>query len=372
VLVIRHSLGRHPIQTGRDLYGATDPVELKSSRPLSDAARRVLEACLRREAPAITYAFLHRDGQVSLFAGGRADAASGTSIDLNEPLPLYSMTKAITAVATLELLARRGIGLDAMVGDLASSFPFDAHRVRVGDLLAHTSGLPNPFPLRWVHRLEEHAGFDDRAARERTCGKLRAGPPNVRYRYSNVGYWWLDPVIESLSGKPYLAALADLGLPSTTFYPPTARACGHIRRFGILRAVGSVALDRWVLTGHAGTWTCVARHHVDGVAYGGLLGTVAELVPFLGRLLRIADGRAGEMLRQAVVEPRQLENGRVIPMTSALHVGDGFLFKEGGGAGFHSELRAYLNRGCASVLIANASEIDVKRLLSHVDALMME
>jgi len=59
-------------------------------------------------------------------------------------------------------------------------------------------------------------------------------------------------------------------------------------------------------------------------------------------------------------------------MTCALHVGEDFLFKEGGGAGFHSELRAYVAQGCGSVLIANSSEIDVKRILSRLDAVLMD
>jgi len=279
------------------------PLDRESHRPLPDAARRLLTDCLGRQAPAITYAFLHSDGQASIFAEGRADVAASWSIDRDEPLPLYSMTKAITAVATLEHLARRGLGLDAMVRDLVPSFPFRRYPVNVGNLLAHTSGLPNPFPLRWVHRQEDHATFDDGAARERVSSGLRADPPNVRYRYSNIGYWWLDPVIESLSGKPYITALAEIGLPSTTAYPPNAHAIGHIRRFGLLRAVGTIALDRWVLAGSKGRWTRMQRHHVDGVAYGGLLGTVAALVPFLSLLLSIASGSAGPFLRQALIEP---------------------------------------------------------------------
>jgi CubicO group peptidase (beta-lactamase class C family) len=312
--------------------------------------------------------FVNRDGAVWNFAAGRADAADDAPLDASEPLPLYSMTKAITAIAVLELVARRNLDLDALVCDLLPSFPFRAHRVRVGDLLAHTSGLPNPFPLRWVHRPEDHASFDERAARERICRGMRAGAPNVRYRYSNIGYWWLGAVIESLSGKRFLDALADLGLPSTAAYPAGARALGHVRRFGMLRAVGTMALAPWVFAGPAGRWMRIARHHVDGLAYGGLLGTAEGLVPFLCRLLAIARGESGEAIRRALIEPRRLATGSTIPMTAALHVGDGFLFKEGGGAGFHSELRVHVDRGCASAMIANSSEIDVKRLLSEVDA----
>jgi hypothetical protein len=58
-------------------------------------------------------------------------------------------------------------------------------------------------------------------------------------------------------------------------------------------------------------------------------------------------------------------------MTCALHVGRGFLYKEGGGAGFHSELRLYPDQGAASILVGNASELDVKRVLTQVDALFL-
>src|SRR5262249_37559770 len=141
---------------------------------------------------------------------------------------------------------------------------------------------------------------------------------------------------------------------------------------GMLRLVGFVALEPWVFAGPSGRWMRIARHYVDGLAYGGLLGTAAGLVPFLKRALSIARGEAGEAQRRALVEPRRLANGRVVPMTAGLHAGDGFLFKEGGGAGFHSELRIDVARGRASVVIASASEIDVKRLLSDVDAAMLE
>src|SRR6188768_2590656 len=46
-----------------------------------------------------------------------------------------------------------------------------AHEILSGvaSLLAHTSGLPNPFPLRWVHRPQDHAAFDESAVRDRIC-----------------------------------------------------------------------------------------------------------------------------------------------------------------------------------------------------------
>lgn len=341
--------------------------EVPAGRELPERARRRLESAVGREAPAISYAFLYPDGAVSTFVAGRGDVASPAALDPSEPLPLYSMTKTVTAVATLELLARHGMELDADVRELLPEFPFRAQRVTVGDLLAHSSGLPNPFPLRWVHRTQDHAAFVERAARDRISARLRSGPVNVRYRYSNLGYWWLGAVVERLSCKSFVETLAELGLPSTAVYPANAHALGHVRRFSVLRAAAELLLESWVLAGPSGRWMRVARHHVDGLAYGGLLGTAAGLIPLLRRLVGMARGDAGEAQRRALLGPHRLANGQTIPMTAALHIGNGFLYKEGGGAGFHSELRLYPAQGAASIVIANASEIDVKTLLTDVD-----
>src|SRR5688572_10421424 len=97
--------------------------EVTTNRELPERARRRLEKAVGREAPAISYAFLYPDGAVSTFVGGRGDVASPAALDPSEPLPLYSMTKTVTAIATLELLARDGFGLDADVRDLLPDFP---------------------------------------------------------------------------------------------------------------------------------------------------------------------------------------------------------------------------------------------------------
>lgn len=349
----------------------TDRADDSPRRDLPEAAKRRLERAVGRAAPAVTYAFLHADGAVSTFAAGRADVAVDTTLDGREPLPLYSMTKAVTAIATLELLERHGVPLDADVRELLSGFPFRQHRVSVGDLLGHTSGLPNPFPLRWVHQPPDHASFDESAARARACAGLRARLPGVSFRYSNLGYWWLGALVEQLAQEPFAQALGTLGLPCATTYPPQVSALGHVRRFGALRLAGRLLLEPWVLAGPCGAWMRIARHHIDGAAYGGLLGSAEGLVPFLRRLVGIATGAAGDTRRRALLEPHRLTNGRSIPMTAVLHVGRGYLFKEGGGAGFHSELRLYPVQGAASVVIANSSEIDVKRLLADVDASLL-
>ncbi len=44
-----------------------------------------------------------------------------------------------------------------------------------------------------------------------------------------------------------------------------------------------------------------------------------------------------------------------------------YYYKEGGGAGFHSEMRIYPESGLASVLITNRTSFDSRKNLSNLD-----
>jgi hypothetical protein len=58
-------------------------------------------------------------------------------------------------------------------------------------------------------------------------------------------------------------------------------------------------------------------------------------------------------------------------MTLGWHVGDlggiPFFYKEGGGGGFHCEMRVYRAAGVATVVMTNATRFDVKGCLNSLD-----
>ena len=59
----------------------------------------------------------------------------------------------------------------------------------VRQLLAHSSGVPNPIPLRWVHLADRHAAFDEGAALAKVLREhpRLSFPPGSKYAYSNIG-----------------------------------------------------------------------------------------------------------------------------------------------------------------------------------------
>jgi hypothetical protein len=58
-------------------------------------------------------------------------------------------------------------------------------------------------------------------------------------------------------------------------------------------------------------------------------------------------------------------------MTLGWHVGElnglRYFYKEGGGAGFHCEMRIYPSIGLASVIMTNKTSFDSRKELSRID-----
>jgi CubicO group peptidase (beta-lactamase class C family) len=75
--------------------------------------------------------------------------------------------------------------------------------------------------------------------------------------------------------------------------------------------------------------------------------------------------------RSLFYEQQRTAGGKPIVMTLGWHIGElrglRFYFKEGGGGGFHSEMRLYPGTEIATVLITNSTGFDVKRALNAVD-----
>ena len=59
-------------------------------------------------------------------------------------------------------------------------------------------------------------------------------------------------------------------------------------------------------------------------------------------------------------------------MTLGWHIGETqgvrYFFKEGGGGGFHAEMRHYPTKGLASVFMVNSTQFDSSGFLNRVDS----
>jgi CubicO group peptidase (beta-lactamase class C family) len=333
-------------------------------------------------APGFQYVAVSPGGTLHEHAAGWADLATRRPMDLGTTLMAYSMSKTVTAIAVLQLAEAGALRLDDPVSAWLPEQPYGAG-ITLRQLLAHIAGVPAPIPLRWVHPRAAHDAFDEAAA---LAAVLRAhprpaGPPGRRFRYSNIGYWLLGPVVERASGTPFRTlvherVLAPLGLaPGDLGYeiPDAAHhASGYLERWSLLNLARSFLVDPALVGDTLGRWVRLEDHYVNGPAFGGLVGTARAF----GRLLQDQLAPRSVLLdapsRRLLAEPQRLDDGREVPMTPGWHVARRgtrrVLFKEGGGGGFRCMMRLYPDDGIGTVLMTNATSPNVGRLLDRLDA----
>jgi CubicO group peptidase (beta-lactamase class C family) len=316
---------------------------------------------------------------------GAADAAASRPMERATWQMAYSITKAITAIATLRLVDSGVVSLDRPLSHYFSGHPY-GDGVLVRQLLANTAGVPSPAPLSWFTVEGEPL---DRKGRLRD--QLRAHPrltaaPGARYLYTNLGYWLLEEVIQSASGMDFAEYVQRqiFGPVGTAhqigFAPPDKEqmAIGHAARFRPLGILLRAMTNARYWAQPAGRWRRAARVVPFGRSYGGLFCPAAALAPVLADLLRPRPELLSPSSRDAMFEPQHIADGR--PTGSALGwvcgaLGQARYFgKQGGGLGFHGNVRVYPDLGLATVLLANTTEVSagpIDRRSDEIDRLLV-
>jgi CubicO group peptidase (beta-lactamase class C family) len=334
------------------------------------------------KTPGLQYLAVDRSTTLVEHCDGAADLATNRQMTPAASLMAYSMSKTITAAAILQLVDTNTIGLDDSISRYLDVQPY-GDAVTVRHLLSHTSGIPNPIPLRWVHPAAAHESFDERAALDDVLRRhpRLVFPPGSKYAYSNIGYWLLGRIIERVCGQPFVSyvighVLQALGIaPADLGYlirDPSTHASGYLEKYSLVNLVKSFVIDRALIGDYKGRWLRINDHYPNGPAFGGLVGTAGGFASFLQNQLRPGSQLFGDRTRRLLYEAQRTTRGTVIAMTLGWHIGSGpagpFYFKEGGGGGFHSLMRLYLSKGIGTVVMTNATGVNVHRMLDIADA----
>lgn len=314
-------------------------------------------------------------------ASGWADIRQQRSMTSATTMMAYSMTKTLTAIAVLQLVERQQLRLSGNVAEhLPAGIGFHSP-VTIQQLLTHTSGLPNPIPLRWVHLARYAVPFDENAALAEVLRRHArlVDAPGARFRYSNIGYWLLGKVIEHVTQQTFaqyvtanLLRPLQLSHEEIGFTIPCApgHAAGYVRRFSGLHLLGRLLTGRELWDEAEGAWVRLHPHMVNGPAFGGLVGTARAFSRFLQDQLRPQSVLLGCGMRALLEAPQSTADGRSIPMTLGWHRrevrGEPVLFKEGGGGGFHCEMRLYPGRQLGAVVMTNSTGSNTRQLLDEL------
>jgi len=162
----------------------------------------------------------------SSVGGVRRQASIGTAA-IDTAFRIASLTKPLTAVATVLAARRSGVELDTRVLDVLPALRDDwaaDRQLTIGEVLAQTSGLAPTVTAADVLRLGESDDVTWEAARLVVkAGSARQ--PGRRWEYYNGNYFLAGAVVAALTEATYEDALDELvlrpwGLRSTSFLPP--------------------------------------------------------------------------------------------------------------------------------------------------------
>jgi len=331
--------------------------------------------------PGIQYVVVNSDSVVFEYSSGQADIKNKVALSSSHTMAAFSMTKTLTAIAVLQLLERHKIKLDDNIS-LYVKHPYSVE-ITIRQLLSHTSGLPDPIPLKWVHLAKNHNTFNEKKALEKVLleNPKASSLPGEKYEYSNIGYWLLGGVIEKVSGISYSEYISKnifepLHLSkneiSFSVIQEDNHAKGYLKKYSFMNLLKSFLIEDTTWAEYEENWLHINNVYLNGPAFGGAIGSARAFSRILQSLLSDKSVLLGENVKQHLYFQEKDNSGKEIDMTLGWHIGvlndKKYYFKEGGGAGFHSEMRIYPDINLATVLMVNRTSFNTRKQLSNLDA----
>jgi N-acyl-D-amino-acid deacylase len=294
-------------QPNRTLLEAI-PIKGKAGPGLEPFDAAILKIMDRHGIPGTALA-IAKDGRLVFAKGyGWANLAENVPIQPDTVFGLASVSKPITAAATLKLVEQGRLGLDDRVFDLLKDVgpPRGARvdprllNVTVRQCLNHSGGWDRELdgdPVNWEPQICRAFKIKPPLVAKQLISFVMGMPlrfnPGTEAKYSNVGYVILGEVIAKVSGQPYATFVTE----------------NVLKPMGI-KQVGLHAFDGQYLVGEAlrylaGTYIVLPPMQFPMVdAAGGWSGSVVDLARFLTNL----DGSRGkpvlsEKMRQLMLEP---------------------------------------------------------------------
>lgn len=134
---------------------------------------------------------------------------------------------------------------------------------------------------------------------------------------------------------------------------------------------GPLFVDYEVLGENEKGWLHVKNVYVNGPSFGGAIGSATAFAKILQDLLSDNSRLLKMQTKQRLYQRQSLNSGAEIDMTLGWHIdvldGVTYYYKEGGGAGFHCEMRIYPENGLVSVIMVNKTTFNSRKILSELD-----
>ena len=344
----------------------------------------VLSKISSPDEPGLQYVVVNKDSVLFEHQMGLADIKNNVPQTDGHTMAAFSMTKTLTAIGLLQLVEQQKIKLD----DRASEYiehPYKSD-ITIRHLINHTSGVPDPIPLKWIHSAENHDKFDEKQALAQVLSDNPEGSflPGEKYSYSNIGYWLLGSIIEKVSGLSYSEYInkhifsplnltaAEIGFVISN---KNNHAKGYLQKYSFMNLLKYFLIEETTWGEYEGNWLHINNVYLNGPAFGGAIGSAKAFSRILQNLLSDNSVLLGNNVKQQLYSQQKTNAGKPIEMTLGWHIGElddtRYYYKEGGGAGFHCEMRIYPDKNFASVLMVNRTSFNTRKQLSKLDQRMI-
>jgi D-alanyl-D-alanine carboxypeptidase len=247
------------------------------------AVQRGLEGLVAAPGgPPGAIATIHRDGRTTVLSAGRADARRPGRPRGGDHMRIASVAKAFSGAVALHLVRQGRLDLDDTIGQRLPGLPTAWHPVTIGQMLNHTSGLPDytrSAMFAEQARTNPRGYVSPATIIDWVRAQGLAFPPGSRYEYSNTDNIVVALIAEALTGDTY-----DDLLDRLVFEPAKLRRTSFdMRRVSLPRPFirgyvtepGREPEDVTTFLSPSGAW-----------ASGGIVSTPLDLARFIRAYLR--------------------------------------------------------------------------------------
>ncbi len=334
------------------------------------------------KTPSLNYAVFNKEKIIHQFIAGYADIKNKIKAERETTYHAFSVTKTFTALAILQLAEQNKLDINQPVQHYFSEFLYSS-AITVKQLLTHSAGIPNPVPLNWIHLVDEHASFNRNHFFEKVFEKNKnvSSTPNAKFSYSNLGYVLLGQLVEKVSGIKYEQFITEniiskLGLQQKdlgfTIDDGTVNAKGYHRQISFSNLILGFFIDKRKYMGKAeGKWKPFNAFYVNGISYGGLIGSASAFVKYIQELLRpncsIITAEFKNLLFTENYTADNKPTGMCLSWFKGRLNGKTYFAHAGGGGGYYCEIRIYPEDGMGSVIMFNRTGMKDERFLNKVD-----
>ena len=270
---------------------------------------------------------------------------------------LASVTKQFTAMAVMMLVEREALSYESTLTDLLPGFPAYGRKIKVRNLLQHTSGLIDYEDLIPVGTTVPVLDKDVLHLLQQQDSTYFE--PGTMYQYSNSGYALLALIVEKASGQTFAEFLKEnifspLGMQNTVAFEKGIstvknRAYGYTQR-------DTTDEQSFELTDQSLTSSVLGD--------GGIYSSIEDLFQW-DQGLYTSKLVSASTLAQAFtpnILPNGQNSGYGFGWRILLHKGQRALHHSGSTIGFRTHIARFPDRQLTVIVLVNRANVDSERL----------